>query len=189
MFKKINHSKNSLFEKKKPFQEQTSNKVCKSCFPLFQNETFQTEIINILKKYLEDTNFCVNQKKNVDQNTQNSFEIPNKNSLEIQKFIIMIRIKLSLLICLLSSSISEICQALECLFRNINNENEAMNDYMKKNLLETDCINIIFSLVPNIRMNSKAISLIIDLFLNLSSNGEHYKGFIMEISEENRIEV
>ena len=112
-----------------------------------------------------------------------------KNSLETQKFILMNRIKLSLLICLFSTSIEEINQALECLLQNIDNENEAMNDYIKKNLLDIDCVNIIFSLIPIVRMNLESISFIIDFLLNMSSNGEHYKGFIIELCEEKRIDV
>lgn len=184
LLKKLTASKT-----KKNIQEQTMNKPFKSCFPLFQSETLQDELIKILKKYLEDTAFCLNQKKTNNSTNQSSFEIPIKNSLENQKFIIIIRIKLCLLICLLSSNHDEINQALEGLFQNINNENEAMNDYMKKILLENDSINIIFSLIPNIRTKFNSMSLIIDLLLNMSSNGEHYKGFILEISEENRIEV
>ena len=101
----------------------------------------------------------------------------------------MNRIKLSLLICLFSVNIAEINQALECLLQNIDNENEAMNDYIKKNLLEIDCFSVIFSLIPNVRMNLESIGFIIDFLLNMSSNGEHYKGFIMELSEERRIDV
>ena len=86
-------------------------------------------------------------------------------------------------------NIVEINQALECLLQNIDNENEAMNDYIKKNLLDIDCVNVIFSLIPNVRMNLESIGFIVDFLLNMSSNGEHYKGFIMELSEERRIDV
>lgn len=117
------------------------------------------------------------------------FEIPVKSSLETQKFIAMTRIKVSLLICLFSSSMEEITQALTCLLQNIENENEAMNDYIKKHLVEMDSVNTVFSLLGNMKMKADSVGLIVDFLLIMSSNGEHYKGFMLEMGEEKRIEV
>ena len=175
-------SNKPLFDKKKP--------LLKACFPLFPSEILQNEIISIMKKYLNDSNFCVIP-KNTFQNDkkQNFYEIPLKNSLEVQKFILMIRIKLSLLILLFSTNFSEIDEILQFLLQNINNENEAMNDYMKKNMLDNDAINVLFSIIKIFHSNLQSVTFIIDILLNMSSNGEHYKGFIMEISEDRNFEV
>lgn len=176
------------YSKQKYIDTEKKNKQMHPCFSLISNTHLQNEFISILKKFIESTNSYLSIKKKNSSN-QNLFEIPVKNSLENQKFAIMTRIKISLLICLVCSNPDDITNALEILSQSICNENEVMNDHMKKQLINSDAINIVFNLFPYFKNNTAAIILIADFLLNMSSNGEHYKNFITEISEESRSEV
>lgn len=174
--------------KQKYIENEKKNKQISPCFSLISNAHLQNEFINILKKFLESTNSYMSIKKKSSSN-QNLFEIPVKNSLENQKFAILTRMKISLLICLVCSNPIEITNALEILSQSICNENEVLNDHLKKQLINSDAINIVFNLFPYFKNNTSLIILIADLLLNMSSNGEHYRNFITEISEESRSEV
>lgn len=173
----------------KPLEINAKNKGNLPCFQLFPSEILQYEFMSILKRFIEDTNFCINQKKKSGSLLQNSFEIPIKTSLESQKYIILTRVKISLLICLLSSNPLEINFVIGVLLQSINNENETMNDYMKKQILDAEAFTIIFPLLNKLKNDFSTVSLIADILLNMSSNGEHYKDFILEISQEERVEV
>lgn len=153
---------------------------------LFSNPDIQNEIIAIFKTYLMQSELHLSRKK-----SENSrfFEIGTKNTLENQKYILMIRIKLVLTSMILDKNKKETEFYFECLKNDINNENETMNDFIKKYILENEGLNICFWLIERNINDKNAVGIFLDILLIMSGNGSHYKFFISEISFGNRIDV
>ena len=153
---------------------------------LFSNPDIQNEVIAIFKSYLMQSELHLSRKK-----SENSrfFEVGTNNTLENQKYILMIRIKLVFISMILDKTKKETEFYFECLKNDINNENEAMNDFIKKYILENEGLNICFWLIERNNNEKNAVGMLIDILLIMSGNGSHYKFYISEISLGNRLNV
>lgn len=155
---------------------------------LFNNPNVQLELLSIFSQFLNQSEFSLTRKQKI-ENAGRFFEINTPNNLENQKFMIMIRINLVMISLLLNKNKKDVEFYLDCLIKDINNENEAMNEFMMKFLLECEFLNILFFLIENNIQDVANVTTFIDILLNMSGNGVHYKDFIVEISFFNRFNV
>ena len=108
-------------------------------------------------------------------------------TLENQKYTQSTRINIHLLIILLSPSPRDTQTALRNLNLDLNNESEALNEFLKKYIIMASGIKLILWRLENSRSDMQIVSNAVDMLLNLSTAGVHYDDYINELSDEDSI--
>ena len=201
--KKLRVPKNQHLRISSLAQQQQKPKPQHAYFPLFQNEDIQKELVVIFLSYTQHSELQLKRSLSVQSATTSdnaqAFTVqfdqqpgtqPQPNKLfEQQKYILMTRINVNLMLVILSFQSREVSLALKNLLYDINNDTEPLNESLKRYLISIRGVSLVLWRLAESRHDATVLVNAIDLLLNLSSQGLHYTQYIEELAEARNIQV
>lgn len=171
-----------------------TNKQNNNYIQLFAEELVQKEVVSILKKFLDSTEFMLKSGEKDTNTNPNASTISivtfhTNLNLETQKYLQITRLYVSLTVALLARSKKEQLLGLQSLIVDLNIDNVKIAEFLRLFLIENDGLNILLWIMKSQISDFDIVQITSDILLSLNYNGAHYRAFIETISRDENIVV
>jgi len=161
---------------------------------LFTEEIVQKEVLSILKRFLDSTEFMLNSGSNTEKEEKNPNLIEvvsfhTKLNLETQKYLQVTRLYGSLIAILLARTKKEQISGLQSLMVDLNVENVKFAEFLRLFFIENDGLNILFWIMKTHVEDFDILQVTVDILSCLNIDGAHYQQFIEVLGKEENIKV